>query len=104
MKVASIADVKARFSAYVKASRRTPVVITRSGRVVAALVPLEDDELEHLALSYSPRLRALLSAARRRIRAGEGTPHEEFWRAAGVAASGKRTVEKRSKKNRRRSK
>lgn len=81
MKIASVADVKARFSAYVKASGQSPVVITRNGKAVAALIPLsEDEDLERLALGYSPKLRAILSAARRRIAAGEGIPHDQFWR------------------------
>jgi prevent-host-death family protein len=83
MKIASVADVKARFSAYVKASGESPVVITRNGKAVAALIPLsEDEDLQRLALGYSPKLRAILSAARRRIADGEGIPHDQFWRNA----------------------
>jgi prevent-host-death family protein len=80
MKVASVADVKAKLSAYVKASDEGPVVITRNGKAVAAIVPVTDDELERLALAYSPKLRAILTAARERIRSGQGIPHDRFWR------------------------
>jgi prevent-host-death family protein len=81
MNIASIADVKAKLSAYVKASTRSPVVITRNGKAVAALVPIaDDDELERLMTSYSPKLRAILSKAEARIQAGHGIPHDEFWR------------------------
>jgi prevent-host-death family protein len=83
MTIASVADVKAKLSAYVKASSESPVVITRNGKAVAAIVPLTDDEdLERLMLGYSPRLRATLSAARQRIRSGQGIPHDRFWRQA----------------------
>jgi prevent-host-death family protein len=86
MKVASVADVKARFSAYVKASGESPVVITRNGKAVAAIIPLTDEEdLERLMLGYSPKLRAILATARRRTRSGQGVPHTRFWRAASAA-------------------
>ncbi len=82
MKVASIADVKAKLSAYVNASAESPVVITRNGRAVAALIPLcEDEDVERLVLGYSPKLRAILSAARQRVRRGEGIPHDRLWRS-----------------------
>ena len=38
------------------------------------------DELERLMLTHSPRLRAILEAARERIQAGVGIPDEEFWK------------------------
>jgi len=80
MKIASVAGIKAKFSHYVRSSARSPVVITRNGKAVAAIVPLADeDDLDRLMLGYSPRLRAILSAARRRLAAGAGVPHEEFW-------------------------
>jgi prevent-host-death family protein len=80
MKIASVADIKARFSAYLRAAERGPVVVTRSGKPVGVLLAIDDeDELERLILAYSPRFRTLLHAARERIRAGAGIRHEEFW-------------------------
>jgi prevent-host-death family protein len=80
MKIASIADVKAKFSAYVKASGQSPVVVTRNGKAVAAIIPLtDDDDIERLMLGYSPRLRSILSAARQRVKAGLGVEHNAFW-------------------------
>jgi prevent-host-death family protein len=80
MKIASIADVKAHFSAYVKASEEGPVVVTRNGKAVAVLLPVsDDDEIERLMMAYSPRLQALLEAARQRIRDGKGIPEDAFW-------------------------
>jgi prevent-host-death family protein len=56
MKIASVADVKARFSAFVKASENGPVIGTRNGRPVAVLLALQDeDEIERLVLDRSPR-------------------------------------------------
>ena len=84
MKIASIAEVKASLSAYVKASEEELVVITRNGKPVAALLPLEDDEeLERLALAYSKRLQAILSEARHQITTTGGISHADFWREMG---------------------
>ena len=83
MKIAPLADVKAKLSAYVDGCQTDgPVVITRNGKVVAALlVPIDDDDLERLILAHSPRFHALLEKSRRSIRAGKGLSSDEFWKA-----------------------
>ena len=101
MKIASVAEVKANLSAYLKAAEQGPVVVTRNGKAVAVVLAVTDeDELERLIMAYSPRLQALLQAARQRIEAGEGIPHEQFWheveakdgQAAGKAGRGSRRI------------
>jgi prevent-host-death family protein len=83
MKIASVAEVKSQFSAFVKASESGPVVVTRNGRPVAVLVGVQDEEeIERLLMAYSPRLRAILDRSRQQIDEGGGIAHEEFW--AGV--------------------
>jgi prevent-host-death family protein len=80
MKIASIAEVKANLSAYVKASEEELVVITRNGKPVAVLLSMEDDEeLERLALAYSKRFQAILTEARHQITTTGGIPHTDFW-------------------------
>src|SRR5947209_12793895 len=86
MKIASVAEVKARLSSYLKASAAGPVVVTRNGKAVAVLLGVEDDdELERLLLAHSRKLRAILDAADRRIDEGTGIAHDEFWRQVGAA-------------------
>ena len=81
MKIASVADVKAHLSAYIKASEDELVVITKNGKPVAVLLPMEDDdELERLTLAYSRRFQAILHESRAQIRATDGIPHDDFWR------------------------
>jgi prevent-host-death family protein len=61
MKIASVADVKARLSAYIQACAEGPVILTRNGKPAAVLLAVQDeDELERLVLAYSPKFHALL--------------------------------------------
>ncbi|HQU47229.1 MAG TPA: type II toxin-antitoxin system Phd/YefM family antitoxin [Pirellulales bacterium] len=81
MRIASVAEVKANLSSFVKASATGPVVVRRNGKAVAVLLGVEDDdELERLLLAHSRKLHAILDAADRRIDEGAGIPHDEFWR------------------------
>ena len=84
MRIASLADVKARLSAYVEQCKTEgPVVITRNGKAVAVLLaPLDDDDLESILMARSPRFQALLAQSRHSIQAGKGLSEEEFWKAA----------------------
>src|SRR4029077_11802724 len=79
MKTASVAEVKARLSSFLKASATAPVVVTRNGKAVAVLLGVHDDEeLERLILAHSRKLRAILDAEDRRIEEGAGIGHDEF--------------------------
>lgn len=80
MKIAPVAELKSRLSAYLKECEEGPVVVTRNGRAVAALIAVEtDDDLERLVLAHTPKLRAILDAGRQEIRGGRGLRHEELW-------------------------
>src|SRR3979411_2242030 len=81
MKIASVADVKARLSAFLKESQEGPVIVTRNGKAVAVwLAVTDEDELERLVLAHSPKFQALLDKSRRQIEETGGIPHEQFWR------------------------
>jgi prevent-host-death family protein len=81
MKIASVADVMARLSEFLRECRKGPVVVTRNGKAVAVLLAVtDDDELERLVLAHSPKFQALLEKSRRQIAEGRGIGHDEFWR------------------------
>jgi len=81
MKIASVADVKARFSGFLKASKQGPVVVTKNGKPVALLLSVTDEEeIERLILAYSPKFQSLLEIAEQQIREGKGIGHDDFWR------------------------
>jgi prevent-host-death family protein len=83
MRIAPLADVKARLSAYVdECAADGPIVITRNGKAVAVLlVPNDDDDLERLLLERSSRFQAMLDRSRQSIKHGEGLSEEDFWKA-----------------------
>ena len=83
MRIVSLAEVKTRLSAYVERCETDgPVVITRNGKAVAVLLaPIDDDDLEWLLLSRSPRFQKLLAQSRQSIEQGKGLPQEDFWKA-----------------------
>ena len=66
MRIAPLADVKARLGAYLdEAETKGPIVITRNGKPVAVLVaPVDEEDLERMLLAHSPRFKALLNKSR----------------------------------------
>jgi len=82
MKIAPLADVKTNLSAYVEqAEKEGPIVITRNGKAVAVIIaPVDDDDLESLILTRSPRFQALLERSRKSLKSGKGLSSEQFWR------------------------
>jgi prevent-host-death family protein len=82
MKIAPVADVKARLSAYLEQCKEEPVIITRNGKAVAVLLaPKDDEDLERLVMARSARFQELLNKSRKSIRAGKGLSPAAFWRA-----------------------
>src|SRR5262245_13531951 len=81
MRVAPLADVKARLSAYLdECGALGPVLITRNGKAAAVLlVPHDADDLERLMLGRSPRFQALLDRSRQSIKKGKGLSEKKFW-------------------------
>lgn len=81
MKIAPLAEVKDRLSAYIDAAKESAIVVTRNGKPVALLTPiLEDDDLDSLLLTHDRRFIRLLARARERVRAGRYLSNEQFWR------------------------
>lgn len=82
MRIASIADVKAKFSGYIKESIKGPIVVTKNGRPIAMLLSVTDEEeIERLILAYSPKFQDMIKVAEHQIREGKGQSHTDFWQA-----------------------
>ncbi len=80
MKIAPLAEVKDQLSAYVEDSKHAPVIITKNGRAVAALIAIQDeDDLDSILLSYHPRIAKLLEDAQARVQKTGGVPEDKFF-------------------------
>lgn len=98
MKIASVAEIKSQFSAFLKAAEGGPVVVTRNGRPVAVIVSVQDeDEIERLLMAYSPRLQAILNHSRQQFREGKSLGEEEFWSQFEPGQSAKNGTEAKKK-------
>lgn len=102
MRIAPLADVKARLSAYLdECGTEGPVVITRNGKAAAVLlVPRDDEDLERLLLGRSPRFEALLDRSRQSIKEGKGLTEEQFWDAVRKRAQERKSAAKGRRRNR----
>ncbi|MBX7233905.1 MAG: type II toxin-antitoxin system Phd/YefM family antitoxin [Caldilineales bacterium] len=93
MKIAPLAEVKDRFSAYIDESHESPIVVTRNGRPVAMLISIEDeDDLDGLLLVHNPRFLQLLEAARERVRVTGGISLAEFRRRLDAESAGQTAI------------
>jgi len=69
MKVIEQADATGTLAQYAAEIESGPVIVTHQGRPVAALVPIEDTDLETLSLSTSREFMDLIERSRARVRA-----------------------------------
>ena len=80
MKIASVAEIKSKFSEYIKESRKGAVVITKNGRPTAVLLSVtNDDQLEQILLSQSKMLKNILDKSEKNILSGHKIKHKDFW-------------------------
>jgi prevent-host-death family protein len=80
MKIAPLAEVKDRLSAYIDAAKESAIVVTRNGKPVALLTPIaDDDDLDSLLLAHDRKFIRLLEQARQRVRTGRYLTSEQFW-------------------------
>ncbi len=85
MKLLELEEAKGSLSDYARKNRRDAVVVTRKGKPMSALVPLDSRaDLERLSLSTNPRFRAILERSRAEVRAGKVTSSAEIRREFGL--------------------
>lgn len=66
LKKVEVADANESLATYVREAGSAPVVVTEDGQPVAALVLLENTDLETVSLSTDPEFLALIQASRAR--------------------------------------
>jgi antitoxin (DNA-binding transcriptional repressor) of toxin-antitoxin stability system len=80
MKVVEKADATATLAEYAEGIGSGPVIVTNQGRPIAALVPIENADLETVALSTNRQFIELVERSRARVRAEGGISSEEMRR------------------------
>ena len=85
MKLVELDDAKDSLSDYARRNRRNTLVVTRRGKPVSALVPLEAGaDIERLSLAMNPRFRAILEQSRAEVRAGKVMSSDDVRRTFGL--------------------
>ncbi len=88
MKIAPVAEVKAKLSEYISLSEYEPIVITKNGKAVAALINLNDEEdLERLIVAHSKVFQGIVKRAEEQFKRGETLEPDEFWRRLETSTS-----------------
>jgi PHD/YefM family antitoxin component YafN of YafNO toxin-antitoxin module len=85
VKRVDVTDATKSLAYYVREADSSPLVVISDGRPVAALISLEDTDLETVALSTNPDFLALIQESRARHQEEGGLSSAEVRRRLGVA-------------------
>jgi len=72
VKIVEIADATGALSEYAQIARRETVVVTRRGRPIAAMVPIDGTDLDTLSVSTNPEFIAIIEESRARCKTESG--------------------------------
>ena len=84
MKTLEMAEAMAPLAEYAQDISEDPVILTIGGKPVAALVAIENADLETVTLSTHPQFLALIERSRKRRQAEGGISAEEMRRRLGL--------------------
>ena len=80
MKVVEKRDATATLAEYAAQIDNGPVIVTSEGRPVAALVPIENADIETVSLSTNREFLELIERSRAHVRSEGGIPGDEMRR------------------------
>jgi antitoxin (DNA-binding transcriptional repressor) of toxin-antitoxin stability system len=80
MKVVDTADATGTLADYTSQIASGPVIVTEHGQPVAALVAIENADLETVSLSSNPQFLELIERSRARVRSEGSVSAEEMQR------------------------
>lgn len=84
MKVLEISKATASLTDYANEVSNEPMVLTANGKPIAALLSIDDDDVESLSLSSNPEFLAILAESRARLKAEGGVSSQEMRRRLGL--------------------
>lgn len=97
MKTVEMAKATAPLSKYARQARRHTVVVTRRGKPLAAVVPLDPDAWEDFVVSQDPRFIAIIKRAEERYKAEGGITMGDIRRKYGLPAKPARRIARKSR-------
>jgi antitoxin (DNA-binding transcriptional repressor) of toxin-antitoxin stability system len=83
MKTLEVAQATAPLADYARDMKNEPLILTMNGTPVAALIPLENADIETVTLSTHPQFLALIERSRTRQKTEGGISSEEMRRRLG---------------------
>jgi prevent-host-death family protein len=83
MKTLEVAQATAPLADYARDMENEPLILTSNGKPVAALVPIENADIETVTLSTHPQFLALIERSRARQKTEGGISSEEMRRRLG---------------------
>ena len=86
MNIIEIEDAKDSLRNYAERVKDDPIVITHHGRPVAALLPLDNTDIETAALSTNTKFLALIERSRQRQTTEGGISSREMRKRLGINA------------------
>jgi antitoxin (DNA-binding transcriptional repressor) of toxin-antitoxin stability system len=84
MKIVEIAEANATLAEYTSELAESPVIFTENGQPIAALVTLENVDLETISLSTNPKFIELMERIRSQRCAEHGISSNEMRRKLGL--------------------
>lgn len=85
MKTIEITEATASLAEYARRVSADPVIVTVGGKPVAALVAIENSDLETVSLSTNPEFLAIIERSRARQQAEGGISTKEMRRRLGLS-------------------
>ena len=85
MKTVDINDASASLSEYARNLASEPLVVTDAGRTIAALIPIEDDDVDAMRLASHQQFVAILEKARAQRIAGKTLSSDDVRRELGLS-------------------
>ena len=70
-----------------RAAAKEPLIVTQEGKPVAILLPLENTDVETVALSSNPKFLELIERSRSRLNVEGGLSSEEVRRRLGLKST-----------------
>jgi antitoxin (DNA-binding transcriptional repressor) of toxin-antitoxin stability system len=75
----------AALTPHVQAGVNEPLIVTKDGHTVAAVVPTDDADIEDMLLSLNPKFQSILERSQQRLESEGGISSEEVRKRLGLS-------------------